>query len=123
MKAKSFFVRSFLASIFLLLISSGCHNSTTGCHLTISPDHQSFGANGGSGQMNVSEEGQDCTWVTESDVTGWAHITLGSGSGSGSILFTVDPNPSPLQRGGSIFAEGKDNVAVFAVHQDGMTLH
>jgi hypothetical protein len=57
----------------------------------ISPTTQSFSANGGNGTINVVAATQ-CTWTAASNVS-WATITSSSsGSGNGSVTYSVQPN-------------------------------
>jgi len=68
------------------------------CVYTLSPASGSYTASGGNGTFAVSSSA-GCAWTATANVP-WIHITSGqSGSGSGSVAFTVDPNTGPTQRG------------------------
>lgn len=82
-----------------------------GCTFTISPDNQSFASGGGTGSIAVTT-GAGCPW-TASASQPWVHVTSGgSGSGSGTIGFSVDAN-SGSARDATITAGGR----TFSVHQ------
>jgi hypothetical protein len=82
------------------------------CTYAISPSSQSFSASGGSGTINVTA-GTGCSW-TPLTATSWITINAGwSGSGNGSISFTVAAFTGVLPRLGTI----KVNGLVFTVTQ------
>ena len=84
------------------------------CSITVSPSNGSFGANGGSGSIDVSAI-SDCSWTTTKTAT-WISIASGvSGSGSGSVLIIIAPNPGVQPRSGSVTIAGK----TYTVNQDG----
>ena len=75
------------------------------CRYDVGPSSQSVGAGGGSGSVSVSVN-SDCAWTATTDVS-W--ITLAppiSGSGTGSVNFTVAPN-SGADRTGSVVIAGQ----------------
>jgi hypothetical protein len=76
--------------------------SGTSCVTSISPASQSFTAAGGAGNLAVTASAS-CNW-TASSTAGFLTITSGaSGTGNGTINFSVAAN-SGLQRSGSIVA-------------------
>jgi Zn-dependent metalloprotease len=78
---------------------------------TMSPTSQTFTARGGSGTINFSG---NCSWVATSNVS-WVRITSGgSGSGSGTVSYTVDANRSGGRIGAITIAD-----RTFAVIQNG----
>lgn len=61
------------------------------CPVTLSPSTQNIGADGGSGQIRISPEGS-CAWSATS-TDSWLTITSSaSGTGDGTITFTVMSN-------------------------------
>jgi hypothetical protein len=62
--------------------------STTICTYSIAPTSQNFTYSGGSGTVNVSAQ-SGCSWTAQSNVT-WVVITSGSsGTGNGTVRYTV----------------------------------
>jgi glucose/arabinose dehydrogenase len=79
----------------------------SGCTVTISPTSQSFPSSGGTGTINVSS-GAGCAWTAKSS-TSWIKITSGaSGSGNGTVGFSVSAVTSGTgTRSGTITIGGK----------------
>jgi hypothetical protein len=93
--------------------------SDPSCAVTgISTATASLGDAGGTGSFTVSTNGPSCVWTATIDpsVT-WVTITQGaSGQGeSGTIEYSVDPNPTTLERTATISVGGFDHV----ITQDG----
>lgn len=87
------------------------------CTNTISPTSQSFGATGGTGSVSVTTS-SGCNWTATSNAS-WLTITSGSsGSGNGTVAYTVAGNTSNSQRTGTMTIAGK----IFTVTQAGTTL-
>jgi uncharacterized protein (TIGR03437 family) len=60
---------------------------------------ESFSDAGGAGSVPVTAGGGTCPWTAVSNVP-WITVTSGhSGSGSGAVNFSVDPNPGPARTG------------------------
>ena len=73
-------------------------SGTTTCTYGIKPTGQTFSENGGHGTVSVSAQ-TGCSWSAGSNVS-WATINSGSsGSGSGSVTFTVSPNAGTPRNG------------------------
>lgn len=72
-----------------------------GCTHSITPAGASFSAQGGAGSLSVSTVA-GCSWsAVPSD--GWVALTAGTtGSGSGTVSFSVDANFSPMPRSATI---------------------
>lgn len=72
-----------------------------GCTYSITPAGASFSAQGGAGSLSVSTVA-GCSWsAVPSD--GWVSVTAGTtGSGGGTVSFSVDANFSPMPRSASI---------------------
>jgi hypothetical protein len=81
-------------------------NQGTGCSVSITPASQAFGATGGTGTPIEVTAAAGCAW-TSADDRPWITITSGaSGTGDGSVQFTVDANVGP-DRTGTITVGGR----------------
>ncbi len=88
--------------------------SASPCTLSISPTSQSFGSGGGTGSVTVTA-GTGCAWTAVSNAS-WIHVTSGSsGSGNGSVGYSVDANGSSSPRTGTMTIAGQ----TFTVNQSG----
>ncbi|MEK7832709.1 MAG: BACON domain-containing carbohydrate-binding protein, partial [Acidobacteriota bacterium] len=68
------------------------------CSFTVTPLNQVFGSEGANGTINVSTQ-SGCQWTAQSNAA-WVTITSGlTGSGSGSVGFTVAPNQGGSRTG------------------------
>ena len=66
----------------------------------------SFSSSGGPGTVNVTAP-NGCSWSATSNV-GWASITAGAtGSGNGSVSFTVTPNAGSTTLNGTLTVAGQ----------------
>jgi len=84
------------------------------CTYSINPTSATFGAGGGSGSVNVTAP-SGCPW-TVSNVPSWITITSGSsGSGNGTVSYTVAPNSSTSSRTATLTIAGQS----FTVTQAG----
>ena len=82
------------------LTIAGLHFSVTqseGCAFAIAPSAFAAGAAGGSGAVTVTA-GPGCPWTAASDVS-WVSLTTTSGTGSGSVGFTVAATTGPSRSG------------------------
>ena len=71
----------------------------------LGPPSAEVEAGGGTGAFEVNTA-ENCPWTAASN-DAWVHVTSGhSGSGDGTVGFSVDPNPGPA-RTGSIVAGGR----------------
>lgn len=75
------------------------------CAYSLSRTSQNFPASGGSDSVNVTAPG-GCSWTAASNAS-WIRITPSSGSGNGTISFSVDPNRSSSQRTGTMTIAGQ----------------
>jgi hypothetical protein len=76
------------------------------CDYSISPTSQSFNSDGGSGSVSVIAP-DGCDWMASSNVL-WITITSGnSGSGNGTVNYSVLPNTSTNSRVGTMTIAGK----------------
>ncbi len=88
------------------------------CTYTISPASASFGASGGSGTVSVSAP-LGCSWTAVSNVS-WISIVSGaSGSGNGTVTYSVASNNSASSRTGTLTIAGQ----TFTVYQSGTSLY
>jgi hypothetical protein len=89
-------------------------NQDSGCTISIAPGSTPMVVGGGTGSVTVTA-GANCPWTAVSGAT-WIIVTGGaSGSGPGTVTFSVDANVSGATRNGSITIGGQ----VFTVNQAG----
>ncbi len=82
------------------------------CSYALGASNASFTSLGGGGNVSVTASG-GCPW-TASTGFNWLHVTNGSGTGSGTVLYSVDANPGSA-RTGTITIQGQ----TLTVNQDG----
>ncbi|KJU85026.1 conserved hypothetical protein, secreted, partial [Candidatus Magnetobacterium bavaricum] len=86
------------------------------CSYTIAPTSKGFPSSGGNDSISVTAN-TGCTWTASSSVA-WITINAGSsGSGNGSVSYTVAANTATTQRTGTMMIAGQ----TFTVTQDGIT--
>jgi Viral BACON domain/Putative binding domain, N-terminal len=83
------------------------------CSYSLSSSGGSFGAGGGGDSVTVTTLA-GCDWTATSN-DGWIFVNPGSGSGDGTVGFSVDANDDGNPRTGSLTIAGQ----VFTVTQDG----
>jgi len=84
------------------------------CAYTLTPSSLSLGSNGGTGSFEVAAPGS-CQWNATSSAS-WVVVTSGgSGSGAGTVRFSVTPNASLDGRSAAIDVSG----SAFTVNQSG----
>ena len=80
--------------------------AATACSYTLSSASQSFDANGGSGTVSVTT-GSGCSW-TASDSVAWVMINSGqTGTGNGTVGYTVSQNTSATARSATLTIGGR----------------
>ena len=85
------------------------------CSYSLSSTSSSFNSDGGSGSVNMTSP-EGCSW-SASSISNWINISSGStGSGSSTVSFTVDANPTVNLRVGSLTIGGE----VFTITQEGI---
>jgi parallel beta-helix repeat protein len=86
------------------------------CTYTISPTSQSFGSSGGTGSVDIIvPSSSSCTWTANSNAS-WITIDSGSsGTGNGTVNYSVSANETTSQRTGTITIAGE----TFTVTQEG----
>ena len=86
------------------------------CGYTLNPTSQSFTSSGGSGSFTVSTSSPNCSWIADSD-SPWITVTSGtSGTGNGSVSYSVAANQTTSPRTGTINVGGQ----IFTVTQAGI---
>lgn len=76
------------------------------CNYVSAPTRQSFAAHGGSGSFTVTSI-NGCAWTATSNDPSWITITSGaSGSGSGTVNYTVAAHNNSTRRSGTITLGG-----------------
>ena len=85
------------------------------CSYSVSSTTQTFSASGGTGNVSVTTQ-SGCSWTAVSNAS-WITITSGSsGTGSGTVNYSVASNTSSSQRTGTMTIAGY----TFTVSQDGV---
>jgi hypothetical protein len=80
------------------------------CIYSISPTSQSFGSGGGGGSINVTSLSGGCSW-TATEGVGWISIISGSsGSGNGTVTYSVLANTSSNSRSATITIAGQSHT-------------
>jgi hypothetical protein len=87
--------------------SGGVLVATTGsAGFYLTPQSASYPVDGGSGSVTVSSLGDDAFSATSNDA--WITVTAGaSGSGGGTVAYTVDANPTESARTGTLTIGGQ----------------
>lgn len=107
-----------LTLLVLCFLLGGIELSQGGqCRYSLSAGSASYAASGGSGSFDVSVN-SGCSWAATT-ASGWIHTT-NSGSGTGTIYYTVDANADVSSRSGTILVVGADQT--FLVSQSGAPL-
>jgi hypothetical protein len=77
------------------------------CTFSINPINQNVAGSGGTGSFAVTASNSNCTWNATSGIT-WINITSGaSGTGNGTVNFSVAANTGLIPRSGTITAGGQ----------------
>jgi Putative binding domain, N-terminal/Viral BACON domain len=89
-------------------------SQSSGCTFSISPTAWTFPSSGGPGSVAVSTSA-GCAWTATASVS-WVRITSGqSGTGAGTVAFTVDGTHSSQPRSATLSIAGQ----AFTITQDG----
>src|SRR5262249_49151509 len=94
------------------------------CDVSLSKTQESVTSAGGAGEVNVVTA-DDCTWTAISNA-GFITIDAGSsGTGSGTINFTVASNPGPprtgaLEVGGQVLTIAQDSGCLYSIDPAGV---
>lgn len=82
-------------------------NYLNGCTYTISPTSQTLASTGGTYTVTVTASQASCTWAASSNIN-WATITSGnSGTGSGTVVFSVSANTTGAARTANLTIAGQ----------------
>jgi hypothetical protein len=79
---------------------------TTRCVFTVSISTISFPRNGGTATANIAAAPAGCdngSWFTSTGAPDWVTFNPATGSGSGTVVVTVQPNTNPFPRGVGMF--------------------
>lgn len=89
------------------------------CSYAITPASQSFAAEGGAGSVSVSTTPESgCNWTAVSNVP-WVTITAGSsGSGAGTVSYTVAANTEASERTGTLTIAGQAFTITHTITQE-----
>jgi Putative binding domain, N-terminal/Domain of unknown function (DUF5666)/Viral BACON domain len=68
------------------------------CELTVSPQSESFPANGGDGTVRIAASASSCQWTAVSNVP-WITVSTGSGTGSSNVRYAVAANSGAARTG------------------------
>lgn len=82
------------------------------CEYSVTPDSQRWGPEGGTGPIAITAPAH-CAWTIATDQN-WVTFDRSSGTGSGTVLYTVAPWPGSTERSATITAAGR----TIAVRQD-----
>ncbi|MFZ3137525.1 MAG: DUF1566 domain-containing protein [Thermodesulfovibrionales bacterium] len=103
-----------LPNLSIRCVRGGQSGSFDDCTLNLSHPTKQFTSSGGEDTVTVSASSQDCQW-TASESLDWVTITSGSsGTGSGSLSYTVSANSSQSNRTGNMTIAGQN----FTINQD-----
>jgi len=90
--------------------------SALNCTYYISPTNQSFSSSGGTGNVSVTTQ-SECIWTATSN-SSWITVSSGnSGTGNGTVNYSVSANSSTSSRIGTMTEAGQ----TFTVTQSGLT--
>jgi hypothetical protein len=79
------------------------------CRYDVGPSSQDVNAGGGAGSINVATA-SDCSWSAASDA-GWIALSSSaSGSGNGTVSFTVAPNSGETRTGSIVIANQRATI-------------
>ena len=93
------------------------NNNVLPCTYSLSSTSQAFNSNGGSGSVGVTPSSSICSWIAISDNSDWITITSGSsGSGNGTVFYSVSANTGSSSRTGTITIHG-DRAYTFTITQ------
>jgi hypothetical protein len=106
----------FVSAFLLILVCAGTTAHAGPCSFTLSPGSASPLSLGGSSNLTVTASGGTCSW-TATTTNSWIHTTS-SGTGNGTVNYTVDANNSTSSRSGAITVGN----ATFAISQAGQPI-
>ena len=86
------------------------------CSYSINPTSQSVAAGGGAGSAIAVTATPGCAWTATSAAAWITNVTPGSGTGNGTVNFTIGANPAGIPRTGTLTVAG----ASFTVTQQAL---
>ncbi len=87
------------------------------CPFSISPTTiATIPSTGGSGTITLTTPSSTCVWTATSNASTWLTVSPASGTGIGTVTYTVSANTSTSQRTGTLTIAGR----TFTVTQDGV---
>ena len=89
------------------------NQQAAGCSYSINPTSQSVAAGGGAGTAIAVTATPGCAWTAASGATWITNVTPGSGTGNGTVNFTIGANPAGTPRTGTLTVAGQ----TFSVNQ------
>ena len=98
-----------------LTIAGRVHTVTqagAACTFSLTPPSRQFAATAGAGTVDVTAAA-GCAWTASSNA-GWLTVTTISGSGPGTVGYTLQANPDPAQRTAAILIGGQTHTVVQA---------
>ncbi|HYV32964.1 MAG TPA: BACON domain-containing carbohydrate-binding protein, partial [Candidatus Binatia bacterium] len=108
-------LRPVLLALMALLGAGGVSEATAACTYSISPTSRTHGYGAATNSVSVTASSGLCAW-TVANTNAWITvISATSGTGSGTVLYTVAANPSPIGRTGLVVIAQKN----FTVRQQG----
>ena len=79
------------------------------CRYEVGPASQTLSSSGGGGSINVATT-SDCSWSAVSEASWIALSSSASGSGNGTVSFTVGANPGEARSGAIAIANQRPNI-------------
>jgi predicted outer membrane repeat protein len=94
-------------------------NQASGCIYTLNPNGTTFGSESGSGSFNIVVNTQSCQWTASTTDSWITIISTPSGTGNGTVSFSIQANVSP-QRAGKITIKEPNTATAqdFTITQD-----
>ena len=89
------------------------NQQAAGCSYSINPTTQSVAAAGGPGTAIAVTATPGCAWTAASGATWMTNVTPGSGTGNGTVNFTIGANPAGTPRTSTLTVAGQ----TFSVNQ------
>lgn len=90
----------------------------SGCSYSVSPGSKTVGTSATSGSLTITA-GSNCPWTVESSDPSWLTVTSSvSGTGNGTVSYSVAADTSSVERTASIFVQQAAGTANLSVTQD-----
>ena len=79
------------------------------CRYDVGPANQSISASGGAGSLNIATT-SDCSWSATAEASWIVLSSSRSGSGNGTVSFTVAPNPGEARSSEIVIGNQRPNI-------------